>query len=520
MPRRPSAIAAVMSRSLSSMARSLGNPSAADRAHHSGRFRPAGSRPPPPTSRSRPERRMSAVSAQAAGRSGPSAGPASGGRRVKGKRVQAVVLAAALAVGYTGAAVYSAMAAPSLPIITDFGPGDGLTRFVLTAENDVATPDLVHSLESVDGIVTAQPLHDGRVLVPTEGLLPQHLAAVEGVGDVEFDTTVPVAATVDDPYIPAYGYHLDNTGSNAYRQTTVVPDADTDAPESWDLTTGEGMVVAVVDTGYDSDHPDMAGALWSNPAESCGSVDQDSNGKAGDCHGWNFYANNADIDNGTYGEHGTSVSGVVGARADNGLGLAGIAPDVTIMPLVIGGGSNVSVTAAVEASRPRGRRHQRLLGRTVQRAGSRCAPVGDHLCRRPRRPLRGGSRQRQRQPGHQCLLPGQPDRAERRDRRLFHRRRHRQRLLRLRGDLRRPVRPGHRHRLDHEYGRVRGLQRHIARGADGGRRGGALPLGHAVGHCSGDQAGPARRRRPDPGSGGEVGDRRAAHPGPAHRRRA
>src|SRR4051812_28541352 len=153
MPRRPSAIAAVMSRSLSSMARSLGNPSAADRAHHFGRFRPAGSRSPPPSSRSRPGRRMSAVSAPAAGRSGPSGGAASGGRRMKRERVQAVVLAAALAVGYAGAAVYSAMAAPSLPIITDFGPGDGLTRFVLTAQNDVATPDLVHSLESVDGVV-------------------------------------------------------------------------------------------------------------------------------------------------------------------------------------------------------------------------------------------------------------------------------------------------------------------------------------------------------------------------------
>src|SRR4051794_21550302 len=96
---------------------------------------------------------MSAASAPAARRSGPSGGPASGGRRMKSKRVQAVVLAAALAVGYAGAAVYSAMAAPSLPIITDFGPGDGLTRFVLTAQNDVATPDLVHSLESVDGVV-------------------------------------------------------------------------------------------------------------------------------------------------------------------------------------------------------------------------------------------------------------------------------------------------------------------------------------------------------------------------------
>src|SRR3954453_6410055 len=321
MPRRPSAIAAVMSRSLSSMARSLGNPLGRGSGSP---FRAIPARgvsiavPGQPIATRKDAcppsaRRRQAVPDRPEGR-------ASGGRRMKSKRVQAVVLAAALAVGYAGAAVYSAMAAPSLPIITHFGHGDGLTRLVLTAENDVASPDLVHSLESVDGVVTAQPLHDGRVLVATEGLLPQHLAAVEGVADVEMATTVPVAATVDAPYIPAYGYHLDNTGSNAYRQTTVVPDADTDAPDSWDLTTGEGMVVAVVDTGYHSDHPDMAGALWTNPAESCGSVDRDGNGKAGDCHGWNFYANNADIDNGTYGEHGTSVSGVVGARADNGLG--------------------------------------------------------------------------------------------------------------------------------------------------------------------------------------------------------
>ena len=77
--------------------------------------------------------------------------------------------------------------------------------------------------------------------------------------------------------------------------------------------------------------------------------DTDGDGKAGDCHGWNFTTNSPDIDNGSYGTHGASVSGVVGARVGNGTGTAGVAPDVTIMPLVIGSGSSVDMTSA---SRP------------------------------------------------------------------------------------------------------------------------------------------------------------------------
>jgi hypothetical protein len=160
-----------------------------------------------------------------------------------------------------------------------------------------------------------------------------------------------VAGTVTDPYFPQFGWHLENTGSNAYQQSPIVADADVDATEGWDVGTGDGMLVAVVDTGFDSDHPDMVGSLWTNPAESCGTVDQDGNGKAGDCHGWNFYADDADVDNGTYGGHGASVSGVVGARAGNGVGLAGVAPGATIMPLVIGGGQNVDVFLGAQAIR-------------------------------------------------------------------------------------------------------------------------------------------------------------------------
>ncbi|SDM97107.1 Serine protease, subtilisin family [Geodermatophilus siccatus] len=263
----------------------------------------------------------------------------------------AVVLVTASVAGYASAAAYSALASPAVPVAAGFGPGDGLTRYVLTADEGVSPADLVGAVTPADGVVNAQPVGADRALVAAEGLAPHDLEALPGVADAEYSPAVPVAAgTVADPYWPQYGWNLENTGTNAYGQTAVA-DADDDVTTGWQAGTGEDVVVAVVDTGYDSDHPDLAGALWTNPAESCGSVDRDGNGKAGDCHGWNFTTGSADVDNGAGGTHGASVAGAVGARAGNGLGTAGVAPGVTIMPLVIGTGGSVDLTLGAEAIR-------------------------------------------------------------------------------------------------------------------------------------------------------------------------
>ncbi|CCG05484.1 S8 family serine peptidase [Blastococcus saxobsidens] len=264
------------------------------------------------------------------------------------KRVLGVTLTSAVVAGYAGAAVWSAWAAPPIEQATGFGDGDGLTRYVLTA--DTTAGDLLAELESVPGVASAQWVDVDRALVAADGLSPERLAAVPGITDVALSTSVPVLGTVTDPLFPQYGWNLENTGSNAYGQAAVA-DADVDATAGWDTGTGIGRVVAVVDSGFDSDHPELAGALWTNPAERCGSADTDGNGLPGDCHGWNFYANNADIDNGSLGSHGTSVSGVVGARADNGSGSAGVAPGVSIMPLVAGGGSTVDIYLCAKAIR-------------------------------------------------------------------------------------------------------------------------------------------------------------------------
>ncbi|MDP9458845.1 MAG: S8 family serine peptidase [Actinomycetota bacterium] len=270
---------------------------------------------------------------------------------MKSKGLQALVLVTAAVAGYAGTAAVSAWAQPAVPIATGFGPDDGLTRYVLTPTAGTASEALLADLEAVDGVVNAQRLSDGRALVATDGLPPQALEALSGIADAAFSTSVPVLGTVTDPYFPAYGYNLDNTGSNAYAQYAVA-NADVDAPEGWEGGTGAGAIVAVVDTGYDSDHPELAGALWTNPLQACGAADgADAGDKAGDCHGWNFVTDSPDVDNGSYDTHGATVSGVIGGRAGNGAGTADVAPDVTIMPLVIGSGSSVDMNLGAEAIR-------------------------------------------------------------------------------------------------------------------------------------------------------------------------
>jgi subtilisin family serine protease len=105
---------------------------------------------------------------------------------------------------------------------------------------------------------------------------------------------------------------------------------------AWDTTRGdEDIVVAVIDTGTDRDHPDLASNMWTNPREICDNgIDDDGNGYVDDCHGWDFYhRDNTVFDPYDGDEHGTHVSGTIAAVADNGIGVAGVAPNITVMPI-------------------------------------------------------------------------------------------------------------------------------------------------------------------------------------------
>jgi subtilisin family serine protease/subtilisin-like proprotein convertase family protein len=125
---------------------------------------------------------------------------------------------------------------------------------------------------------------------------------------------------------------FENTGQVA-NGTTGTADADTDAVEAWDGSVGDSsVIVAIVDSGLEQDHPDLVDNLWVNPGEIAGDgIDNDNNGFIDDIHGWDFEENDG-VTNDPIG-HGTHVAGIAGATGDNGIGVTGINQDVSLMGL-------------------------------------------------------------------------------------------------------------------------------------------------------------------------------------------
>src|SRR5262249_38252298 len=114
------------------------------------------------------------------------------------------------------------------------------------------------------------------------------------------------------------------------QQWALAHDSVLGTAEAWQQSTGAGAVVAVLDTGADMTHPDLQGALWTNPGEIPGNgIDDDHDGYVDDVHGADIVNHDGDPtdDEG----HGTHVAGIIAARAGNGIGGAGLAPDAKLM---------------------------------------------------------------------------------------------------------------------------------------------------------------------------------------------
>ncbi len=153
------------------------------------------------------------------------------------------------------------------------------------------------------------------------------------------------STTPNDPEFTSQWQYINN-GANG---GTV--NADIDADLAWDVTTGgntaigDTIVVAIIDSGIDDTHDDLRENRWINHAEIPGNgIDDDFNGYIDDRMGWNASSNSAVIGQGV---HGTSVAGIVGARGNNGIGVAGVNWNVKLM-IIQGGPPEANVIAAYD----------------------------------------------------------------------------------------------------------------------------------------------------------------------------
>ena len=205
---------------------------------------------------------------------------------------------------------------------------------------------VIDALARRDGVVSITPIGDGSFAVVT--------SSADVVADPALAVMEDLPLGFTDTYGP-YQWPLDNTGSNLASLASPPPqvvDADVDGAEAAAAATGAGIVVAVVDSGVDFSHPDLAGASWVNDDEDCDNgIDDDANGYVDDCRGWDFAANDNVPFTPGHHAHGTHVAGIIAATAGNNEGIAGIAPDVQIMDLSVSATGSITTSAIARAIR-------------------------------------------------------------------------------------------------------------------------------------------------------------------------
>lgn len=179
------------------------------------------------------------------------------------------------------------------------------------------------------------------VILSNQGLLDlaSSLEALPEVEFVEANNIWKIQEVIpnDTHFDKLYGlYNIDDNGQRSSH--------DISATLAWDITTGsKDVLVGIIDTGIDYNHPDLAENIWTNPAETgldeegndraTNGIDDDGNGYIDDWRGWDFI--NEDNDPMDGHSHGTHCAGTIGAKGNNEIGVVGVNWNVSLVGLKV-----------------------------------------------------------------------------------------------------------------------------------------------------------------------------------------
>ena len=210
-----------------------------------------------------------------------------------------------------------------------------------------------YDLEHIEDL--GSPDHDTFALTfATDQELAFVMASETSDFVLEPNYIVHAAALPTDTHYTSEQWYLKNTGQSYHTSSASTTQGAVDMDINWQpvfensALRGSGVTVAVIDSGVNSNHPDLQGSLWVNPFEKGDGIDNDGNGLIDDINGWNFIDENNQLVDGL--GHGTNATGIIASVA-NTKGVIGIASQAKVMTLKVlnsmGNGSTADVVQAI-----------------------------------------------------------------------------------------------------------------------------------------------------------------------------